>query len=88
MEARLDMRVASRTNPISSYVTWYDFRRELGKKLGYMPLNWQWLNVKPKSPLPWDDSHMHAALSALARLEKQKAPQKRTENEQPSNGKK
>ncbi len=63
------MRVVNRTKKIQLYTTWYDFRRDLGKRLGYTPLNWQWLRVKPKAALPWDDSHLQASLSAIARRE-------------------
>ncbi len=80
------MRVANRTKEISEYTTWYDFRKDLGKRLGYMPLNWRWLEVKPQAPLPWNDSHMQSVLSVVARLEKQKATRKRSRSERLSNG--
>ena len=56
----------------SSYTTWYDFRKDLGKSLGYIPLNWLWLKVKPDCPLPWSKSQMRTALSAVARIKGQK----------------
>jgi len=46
------------------YATWYEFKRECEKRLGYSLLNHTWLKLKPKSPLPWDDSHLRAVLSA------------------------
>jgi hypothetical protein len=70
------MRVANRTNENTPYTTWYEFRRDLGKKLGYIPLNSLWLEIKPKAPLPWSDSHMHASLSALAKVKELKDLQK------------
>ena len=75
------MRVANRTKEIPSYRTWYDFRKDLEKKLGYMPLNWLWLAVKPQAPLPWNDCHLQSVLSTVARLEEQKAALKRTKSE-------
>ena len=50
------------------YTTWYEFKKDLEKQLGYSLLNWRWLEAKPKAPLPWQDSHMKAALLAMARL--------------------
>ena len=44
------------------YTTWYAFKKELERRLGYCLLNRRWLEVKPESPLPWDDSHLRAAL--------------------------
>ena len=44
------------------YATWYEFRKELGNRLGYTPLNWQWLLIKLTDPLPWNKSHMKAAI--------------------------
>jgi len=46
------------------YETWYEFKRECEKRLGYSLLNRTWLELKPKSPLPWDDSHLRAVLAA------------------------
>jgi hypothetical protein len=63
-----------------SYTTWYEFKKDLEKRLGHSLLNWNWLAVKPEAPLPWDDSHMHVALSVLARLAGDKDAQKRPRN--------
>ena len=52
-----------------SYTTWYEFKKDLEKRSGYVLVNWRWLEVKPRAPLPWDDSHLETAISALARLE-------------------
>ena len=70
------MKVASRIKKISSYTTWYEFRKDLAEQLGYTPLSSQWLEIKPKAPLPWSDSHMHASLSALAKVKELKDLQK------------
>lgn len=50
------------------YATWYGFKKDLERRLGYNLLNHEWFQVKPKAPLPWDDSHMRAALSEAASL--------------------
>jgi hypothetical protein len=63
--------------PVTIYETWYEFKKDLEKRIGYCLLNWRWLRVKPKDPLPWNNSHMQTALSACARLEGGKAVQKR-----------
>ncbi len=57
------MGMISSMKKIPLYMTWYDFRRELGKRLGCVPLNRQWLQIKPRVALPWDESHMQASLS-------------------------
>ena len=54
----MDNRIGRNTQ----YTNWYEFRRELGRKLGYTPLNREWLLIKPSHPLPWNESHMKAAL--------------------------
>jgi hypothetical protein len=56
-----------------NYTTWYEFKKDLEKRSGRMLVNWRWIEVKPKAPLPWNNSHMEAALSVLARLERHKA---------------
>jgi len=66
------MRVVNYRSEVSLYTTWYDFRKELGNKLGYIPLSSEWLETKPKAPLPWDDSDMRAVLSTMARLKVRK----------------
>lgn len=60
------MRLVSYHSEVSLYTSWYDFRKELGNKLGYIPLNSAWLDTKPKMPLPWNDSDLRAALSRLS----------------------
>ena len=47
------------------YETWYEFKKDFEKQLGHGVLNWDWLRVKPRAPLPWNGSHMATALSAL-----------------------
>ena len=64
------MRVADVSSMPLLYPTWYGFKKELEKRLGYALLNWRWLEVKPKAPLPWNGSHMKAALSTMSRARK------------------
>ena len=52
------------------YMTWYEFKKDLEKQLGYSLSNWWWIDVKPKAPLPWDDSQLKASLSALSNFGK------------------
>ena len=52
------------------YMTWYEFKKDLEKTLGHNLLNWRWLEIKPRSPLPWDDSQMRSAVSAHVKSKK------------------
>ena len=75
---RIKLQAPSNEEEISmdssmQYATWYEFKKEFERRLGYSMLNWNWLQVKPQTPLPWNDSHMKAALSATARLGKHEA---------------
>ena len=54
----------------NQYATWYAFKKDLERQLGYSLLNWRWIEVKPKSPLPWSKSHMRATISVLALSDK------------------
>ena len=54
-------------NP-TTYTTWYQFKQDLEKQSGGSLLNSDWLEVKPDAPLPWNDSHLKAALSAVVRI--------------------
>lgn len=56
------MTAPNRSGKILLYMTWYDFKKDLEKRLGHSLLNWYWLEVKPQAPLPWDKSHLKAAL--------------------------
>ena len=47
------------------YNTWYEFKKDLEKRSGYSVLNWNWIEVKPKAPLPWNGSHMEATIARL-----------------------
>jgi len=68
------------------YATWYEFKKECERRLGYSLLNRIWLELKPKSPLPWDDSHLRAVLSAQGyNMEPQASPRHVLRNENMSN---
>ena len=54
---------------VKAYSTWYEFKKDFEKKLGHSLLNWDWMELKPKAPLPWTGSHMKAALLAVARFQ-------------------
>ena len=75
------MRVANGTNKTLLYTTWYDFRKELGKRLGHTPLALQWLELKPTDPLPWNDSHMKAAISAAVSFGRAKGCSRKRQRE-------
>jgi len=62
------MRVANRTKKVLLYTTWYEFKKDLEKKLGYVLVNRRWLEVKPKAPLPWNNSHVENAISGVSRF--------------------
>ena len=47
----------------SPYPTWYEFKKELQIKLGRPVLNQEWLHIKPRKPLPWDESCMTSLFS-------------------------
>ena len=80
------MKATSRIKKISQYTTWYEFRKDLADQLSYTPLNSQWLEIKPKVPLPWNDSHMREVISTVARLEEQKAAREREMDSRRHNG--
>ena len=60
------MRQVSRKKNVSQYTTWYEFKKDLEAQLGYVLFNAHWLEVKPKSPLPWEGSHLAVALKEAA----------------------
>jgi len=51
----------------ASYVTWYEFKKELQKEANYSILNQEWLQIRPREPLPWDGSFMHSTLLKLSK---------------------
>jgi hypothetical protein len=49
-----------------TYLTWYEFKEDLQKEVGHSILNREWLAIKPKEPLPWNESTMRSILSDLS----------------------
>jgi hypothetical protein len=45
------------------YPTWYEFKQNLQKEAGRNILTKEWLSVKPRDPLPWDNHMMQSVLS-------------------------
>lgn len=68
MSIQAQVKVNGRMEKVLIYTTWYEFRQELGKKLGFIPLNWLWLKIKPKDPLPWTEANLSASLNVATRL--------------------
>jgi len=66
------MRVTTGTKNTPQYMTWYEFKKDLEKRLGYSILNWDWFRVKPKTPLPWNDSNLRSAFLELSRQDHHK----------------
>ena len=56
------MRPAAISRRYVKYETWYEFKKDLEANLGCHLVNELWLQLKPKAPLPWDDSNMRLAL--------------------------
>ena len=54
----------------SSYVTWYEFKKDLQKEVRHSILNREWLQIKPRAPLPWDDSFVQSTLLKLCKKAK------------------
>jgi hypothetical protein len=59
------------------YFTWYEFKKDLEKQACRNLLNSDWLRVKPREPLPWDDSCMRSTLVEIKRLQRQKNSSRR-----------
>ncbi len=54
------------TKELSIYETWYDFKFELQRRSGVVVLNRLWLQIKPKTALPWYEHQMKESLSQLS----------------------
>ena len=51
-----------------AYDTWYEFKKDCEKRVGSGLSNRTWLRVKPKAPLPWNDTDKAVVLSRIIRL--------------------
>jgi hypothetical protein len=49
----------------SQYVTWYDFKKDLQKEVKHSILTKEWLQIKPRAPLPWDNSFIESTLHRI-----------------------
>ena len=57
----------------SLFPTWYEFKKDIQKEFGCPILNQEWLRVKPRKPLPWDNS---CKRSTLLKLNNSRLPNK------------
>ena len=51
----------------ASYLTWYEFKKDLQKEANCSILNREWLKIKPRAPLPWDGSFVDSTLVKLSK---------------------
>ncbi len=58
---------------MSPYSTWYEFKRDLETRLGHWLPNEDWLEARPRDPLPWDESSLVAALQKAGRIRARRA---------------
>ncbi|MFC2068218.1 hypothetical protein ACFLTP_04345 [Chloroflexota bacterium] len=54
----------------STYVTWYDFKKDLEKRCHYPLEPSVWLRVKPKASLPWSGFDLRLSYHRLLDLRK------------------
>jgi hypothetical protein len=54
------------TREVALYETWYDFKHELQRRSGVVLLNKVWFQIKPRAPLPWNESQMKEAMRYLS----------------------
>jgi hypothetical protein len=52
------------------YLTWYEFKKDLQKEAKHCILNQEWLQIKPRNPLPWDASFVQLTLLKLSKATK------------------
>jgi len=58
---------------MSRYSTWYEFKRDLEARLGHWLPNEDWLEARPRDPLPWDEVSLTAALRKIQRTRAKRA---------------
>jgi hypothetical protein len=52
---------------VLSYHTWYEFKKSLQEDVGRVILNDEWLKVKPKTALPWDERNLQMIVTKISR---------------------
>ncbi len=55
---------------LTQYRTWYDFKRVLESKLGHALSVNLWLRVKPRNPLPWDESDLATSFAEVTKIKR------------------
>jgi len=65
---------------MSDYPTWYEFKRDLEKRVGHCVVNTDWLRVKPAAPLPWSKPRLRSTIQKLGRIEKRRTLQTNSVN--------
>ncbi len=55
---------------MSSYLTWYEFKKDLEKRWCRPLENSMWLEVKPRAPRPWSHFNLRRSYSKLLDLKK------------------
>jgi len=58
---------------MSPYSTWYDFKKDLEARLGHWVPNDDWLEARPRDPLPWDEVSLTVALRKVERIRARRA---------------
>lgn len=58
---------------MSPYSTWYEFKRDLEGQLGHWLPNPDWLEARPREPLPWDETSLRAALGRAEHIRTRRA---------------
>lgn len=48
------------------YYTWYACKKECEQRMGRSLLNHTWLQVKPKTPLPWNEKNVRSVVAEVA----------------------
>jgi hypothetical protein len=64
MQTNIQQKIAKSDillNPGQKYKTWYDFKKDLESLCGQPILNELWLQIKPKTALPWNSSNIRAS---------------------------
>ncbi len=61
---------------MSPYRTWYEFKRDLEGQLGRWLPNADWLEARPREPLPWDEASLRAAVGKVGLIRARRAAER------------